>query len=191
MLSLLQTYISQTLERQLPDVNSLNLDGLPPYQYTPFSDQYSIRLLEIIATSSPQIQCRLKTFALHDAPDYDALSYTWGDPRPPLFQSIGSSHYQKKHLVRCNDRAIYVSTNLHDALQRLRHAQHNSSLQGPALQKYIWIDALCIDQQDLPERSTQVALMEEIYRGAQIVVTWLGNADPYTKPALRLITRLA
>lgn len=36
-----------------------------------------------------------------------------------------------------------------------------------------------------------MALMEEIYRGAQIVVTWLGNADPYTKPALRLITRLA
>jgi hypothetical protein len=191
MLSLLETYISQALEQQPPDVGSLSVSDSPPtlpYLYTPLSDQYSIRLLEIIPSDGPRIQCRLEAFKLHNAPHYDALSYTWGDPRPPLFQSIGSSHFQKQHLIECDNCAINVKTNLYHALQRLRR-EHRTS--PSALQKYIWVDAVCINQQDLSERSAQVALMGEIYRGAQMAVARLGKSDRYTNLALKLIAQLA
>ncbi|KAH8802983.1 heterokaryon incompatibility protein-domain-containing protein [Xylogone sp. PMI_703] len=188
MLSLLETYISQALEQEPPDVSSLSLAYSRPYKYTAFSDQYSLRLLEIIPSDGSEIQCRLETFNLYSAPPYDALSYTWGDPRPPLLQSIASSYFHKPHFIQCDNHTIHVTTNLYHALQRLRHVYRASP---PTLQKYIWIDAVCINQQDLSERSAQVALMEEIYKGAQMVVAWLGKSDRHTKPALRLIKRFA
>lgn len=41
----------------------------------------------------------------------------------------------------------------------------------------IWIDALCINQQDVLERGHQVDMMGVIYRGAQRVIAWLGTPD--------------
>lgn len=40
--------------------------------------------------------------------------------------------------------------------------------------RLFWIDAVCINQQDVDERSIQVPLMREIYQGADRVVVWLG-----------------
>ncbi|KAH9209562.1 heterokaryon incompatibility, partial [Leptodontidium sp. 2 PMI_412] len=57
--------------------------------------------------------------------------------------------------------------------------------------KRIWIDAVCINQQDPAERSSQVGLMDEIYKGAQLVIAWLGKKDRYTERALRLIAQLS
>ena len=39
---------------------------------------------------------------------------------------------------------------------------------------YVWIDAICINQSDQVEKSTQVAIMSDIYRAASSVVAWLG-----------------
>jgi len=40
--------------------------------------------------------------------------------------------------------------------------------------RVLWIDALCINQEDMQERSSQVARMANIYRQAKQVVVWLG-----------------
>ena len=53
-----------------------------------------------------------------------------------------------------------------------------------------WIDAICIDQEDLYKRSTQISLMSKIYRQAQCTMAWLGEQDAYTVPALHVLLKV-
>lgn len=46
--------------------------------------------------------------------------------------------------------------------------------------RYIWIDAICINQKDAEEKGLQLRLMAHIYGAAQTVVAWLGMADDST-----------
>jgi hypothetical protein len=61
-----------------------------------------------------------------------------------------------------------ITTNLESALRRLR------LVQDPRI---IWADALCINQQDVDERSTRVALIGRIYEDCREVQIWLGEED--------------
>ena len=84
--------------------------------------------------------------------------------------------------------------NLYHALQKLRSFNRQTpSLNGAVMQKktHIWIDAICINQYNLDEQIAPVAMMENIYKGAQLVICWLGKEDRYTGPALHLINHLA
>lgn len=65
----------------------------------------------------------------------------------------------------------------------LKHMRELSML-GP-----IWIDALCINQEDKQERQDQVGLMSRIYKGAKRVIVWLGKDDEHTAPALEYLKR--
>ncbi|KAM0711899.1 hypothetical protein Q7P35_001269 [Cladosporium inversicolor] len=90
-------------------------------------------------------------------PDFfEALSYTWG-----------SSQHSESVQVQSHV-CIPITDNLARALRRLRHR----STQQP---RHLWIDAICIDQQNLAERSQQVAFMCEIYQRAHRVIIWLGD----------------
>lgn len=90
--------------------------------------------------------------------DYDALSYTWGEADKEGLKMI------------CNGRALKVQKNLYGALpflaKRLRRADSSSGR--------IWIDAVCINQNDKAEKSEQIGRMSAIYRLARQVVVWLG-----------------
>jgi hypothetical protein len=48
--------------------------------------------------------------------------------------------------------------------------------------RYLWIDALCINQDDDYERSAQVAIMGRIYQTARRVISWIGLSDPFFAP---------
>lgn len=88
--------------------------------------------------------------------DYMALSYFWGSVEP------------KRHIL-LNGLQFPVTSNLWDALAQLR--QSHRVRQGFKL----WIDAICINQQDVAERNHQVSLMRDIYASAWQVVVWLGG----------------
>jgi hypothetical protein len=90
-------------------------------------------------------------------PEYEALSYTWGEERSPLSVKVKSHGLKRKF--------IEVTQNLATALIYLRHKSDA---------RVLWIDALCINQEDMEERSSQVARMADIYRLAHRVVVWLG-----------------
>lgn len=96
---------------------------------------------------------------IHKHPSYEALSYVWGDSRGYEVCHVGKSH------------GIRITTNLSTALRRLR-LPHRSRL--------LWIDALCINQEDIHERSHQVQLMDEIYRRADNVLIWLGEKTEHS-----------
>jgi hypothetical protein len=88
---------------------------------------------------------------MKDDPVYSALSYTWGDPTVTEEISVDGSPMQ-------------VTTNLKAGLKALR-AQAILA---------VWIDALCINQEDILEREQQVLRMQTIYSKAAEVIIWLG-----------------
>ena len=54
----------------------------------------------------------------------------------------------------------------------------------------MWIDAICIDQSNLKERSEQVRCMRLIYQKARRIVVWLGEADAQSTLAMDTLERL-
>ncbi|KAJ9151505.1 HET-domain-containing protein [Coniochaeta hoffmannii] len=94
-----------------------------------------------------------------DALPFSALSYVWGDPEE-LLPAV------------CDGRTIGITKNLSDCLHSIR-------LTDAA--RLLWIDAICINQQDLEERSAQVGIMGEIYARAEKVLIWLGQGNDDTK----------
>jgi hypothetical protein len=95
---------------------------------------------------------------LRCAGEYAALSYTWG-----------SADHSIPILV--NNRVSLITENLYLALLHLR--QRNVTM--------LWVDALCINQDDLAERGRQVAQMKDVYCRAAMVHIWLGESDEFTE----------
>ena len=68
------------------------------------------------------------------------------------------------------------------------------AINTPLLSKiptYYWVDALCMDQQNVLERNSQVARMANIFRRASGVVVWLGREDGFTADALEVIQKVS
>jgi hypothetical protein len=86
---------------------------------------------------------------------YTALSYTWGYP-------------ELSETLTCNKRRKMISSSNAAALIAIR---------SPTEQICVWIDAICINQDDTQEKSAQVARMLSIYKKARSVTAWLGEPD--------------
>ena len=99
--------------------------------------------------------CTLSAISLDDKPEYETLSYVWGDPT-----------FNKE--ISENGDVLYVTTSLHTALRYLRLTE------APQI---IWADGICINQGDLDERSSQVGIMGDIYRTGKELQIWLGEAE--------------
>ena len=99
---------------------------------------------------------------------YRALSYSWGHP-------------ELSEVLVCNGKARPISRSNAAALKALRH---------PTNPIYLWIDAICINQEDAQEKSQQVAEMLLIYKKAQSVTAWLGEADDQNMLGLGCIRNL-
>lgn len=54
----------------------------------------------------------------------------------------------------------------------------------------LWVDAICINQADVRERSEQVAIMRDIYQHAERVLVWLGEEDADSVVGFPLIPKL-
>ncbi|PVH81632.1 HET-domain-containing protein, partial [Cadophora sp. DSE1049] len=135
--------------------------SFPPYEQPLDTSLRQIRLLDILPEPHPidgRLQCHFTIESLLQDPDdlpYQALSYTWGRPDDFDFK------------IWLNGILFPVRQNLLCALRVLRAS-------GDTIKLPIWIDALCIDQQNVSERGHQVDMMGVIYRGAQHVIAWLG-----------------
>ncbi|KAL7932889.1 heterokaryon incompatibility protein domain-containing protein [Trichoderma chlorosporum] len=121
----------------------------------PGSDHIWILSLAPSQNVSDPIHMELSNVSLADKPTYEALSYCWGD-------------VTKRMPVICNRNQFHVTENLDSALRHLRLETEERTL---------WVDAICIDQTNIFERSFQVSLMQRIYRLAERVVVWLGDGE--------------
>ena len=144
------------------------------YVYQPLADGY-IRLVEVLSdTIEAPLQCRIFPCRLEDAPslNYEALSYVWG-PQEPLYDLLC-----RDVKLRFKPRVLRIGPNLHDALLHLRF--HPSVNTNP---RVLWVDRICINQDDIEERASQVQLMHAIYRRCRQALVWLGMEDSNTEEA--------
>ena len=154
------------------------------YHALPLLRRTAIRLLHIHQShDSNSIHCSLEVADLANKPDYRALSYTWGPPTDHAEQR-GMTNRRCCPIV-CNEETILVTENLYNFLRLFAQDPTNYTLPRPW-----WIDALCIDQDNVLERNEQVLKIRDIYSAAFSVVVWLGNPDEYTLPALKLLSKL-
>jgi hypothetical protein len=109
------------------------------------------RVLEILPGSNDDVvQCKLvKSF---EGIEYEALSYRAGDP--------------------ADVKEILVDGHPFNAFATLFGAL--IALRGPSESRIVWIDQICINQNDVEERNHQVQKMRDVYQNAQRVVAWLG-----------------
>lgn len=143
-----------------------SLDATPSFQYQPLAPG-QIRLLQLTCCDS-ELHCTLTPVSISSHPVYAALSYTWGRPEP-----------YHKLFVDGHNSILKIQNNLAAALR------HFPSYIG----KYLWIDAVCINQEDNAEKSDQVARMAQIYQQAEEVVSWLGEEKEGSDLAMESIER--
>ncbi|CAI6339658.1 unnamed protein product [Periconia digitata] len=168
------------------------------YKYTPLPSPSCIRLLQLEPPSDRgAVRCLLKTYELEDAPPFRALSYTWGDPlmrirsAKTLHESRDPqrSSAERRFPIVCDDKIIKVTANLKDALRML--SRLSPSLSPKASPSHYWIDSLCMDQENIPERNAQVARMASIFEAAESAIVWLGKEDSFTMDALVTIESIS
>jgi hypothetical protein len=129
------------------------------YQYEPLPRNDNIRLLNLLpGESNEDIHCFLSLSFLSEelqqpSCEYEALSYTWGSNERP-------------HRVLIDDLDFPVTANLFAALRGFRLCSQVRTL---------WVDAICINQDDISERHDQVQKMSHIFRAAKNVLFWPGE----------------
>ncbi|KAM0377507.1 hypothetical protein ACHAPY_006670 [Fusarium culmorum] len=117
------------------------------------------------------LECTFETVHLASAPPYEALSYTWGEEAASV-------------RILLNGEKVFVRPNLAYALAALRTSEP----------RVLWVDALCINQNDTMERNHQVGMMGGIFRRADRVLVWLGRPssdwDSSVAGALQMVKRI-
>ncbi|KAH8807644.1 heterokaryon incompatibility protein-domain-containing protein [Xylogone sp. PMI_703] len=86
-----------------------------------------------------------------------------------------------KYEILLDNTVVEVRTSVHEVLNRFRDEKQS---------RVLWIDSLCINQDDLEERAQQVTFIYEIYRLAWSVLVWLGGENPKTNQAMEHISRI-
>ncbi|KAK3386901.1 heterokaryon incompatibility protein-domain-containing protein [Podospora didyma] len=158
-------------EGEIPD-REANLELSASYVYSslPSTAEKSFRLLHLLpGTRQDDIKCRIIISDLDQkAQKYEALSYVWGavSEATPIQVDAGT---------------LYVEENLRSALLNLRFLD---------VPRILWVDAICINQESIDEKTEQIAIMGDIYRRALRTVIWLGPAEQQTPLAFEMVKRL-
>ncbi|KAJ1337193.1 HET domain-containing protein [Microdochium nivale] len=157
-------------ELEPPDDTNATLQAdREPFTHRPFTSTSQIRLLHILPRgNSNVVRCSMVHVDLdHEVPVFEAMSYTWSNPK-------------RTHTIYIDGHPFRTTKNAHDLLWDC------SPLYKP---RPVWIDSVCINQDDLAEKSLQVQRMAYIYKRAVRVAVWLGTA-PNAALAVNLILEL-
>lgn len=143
-----------------------------PIPYSPLETPQTIRLIHTRRLGADEnIAIELKHFPLlqTQCPRFTAISYFWGEKK------------LHPHKVVINGRTCQVLESIYPILALMCDA--------PDVKKdiWFWIDSLCINQDNVHERSEQVALMGTLYQRAYRTLVWLGEDTPDVHGALDLL----
>lgn len=133
------------------------------YTYQPLPSKSSFRYLELLPGKTDEgLAFKLHFADWDNPPGYEAISYAWGDATV-------------KHYALCAGKRLGLAQNIWDGLIHIRQQDQS---------RYIWVDAICIQQTDNEEVCHQVSNMWRIYENAQRVLVWMGlDEDGDTAPA--------
>ncbi|KAK2765753.1 heterokaryon incompatibility protein [Colletotrichum kahawae] len=141
-----------------PDPSSPDDENTHDNIYKPLENITDMRLLTLEPGGYDDPVCGILNLTTTSGfLEYDAISYTWAGEDENMDRS---GH------ITLNSQGFAVTQNCEAALRRAR------SRSGP---KAVWIDAICINQEDIRERGHQVRLMQQIYSRADSVLIYLGE----------------
>lgn len=164
MVSGTHSLLSRTWNQGRPCFTGNKMPGLysyqPSHRYKPYSTftydkpvlPRHIRLIRFIKNPVPALKTgfiELFEVSLDEAPAYEALSHRWSTGQP-------------SRSINCNGKSLTITLNLHEALMRLN-----------ILDRLLWVDAICINQDDVVEKGEQVAMMSGYT--ARRSVSWCGS----------------
>lgn len=135
------------------------------YRYRPLLPHH-IRLL---SCSTGSEEPHIIHTNLNTAPSYTSVSYSWNDQ-------------QRDHDLHVDSHTLKVIENLRIGL---------SYMIKQASTQFLWVDEICIDQENEEERAVQIPLMEEIYTRCQECLVWLGDGTPETDIAIDAMPRIS
>ncbi|RSL73750.1 hypothetical protein CEP54_000116 [Fusarium duplospermum] len=135
-----------------------------PRRHSPMKDpKRCLRLLHLNDSTSHVLSGRFECDWIHRVRPYEAVSYTWGGE---------DGDYTKTEFILIDGKLFPITKNCAAVLHKIRK---------PGETLAIWIDSICINQNDVNERSVQVSQMGKIFSGAQKVHIYIGsNVDDRT-----------
>jgi Heterokaryon incompatibility protein (HET) len=137
------------------------------FKYHPINTPDAIRMLQLLAgEAGDPIHIRLSHHPLTDLPKCEVLSYVWGPE-------------DREQDIICEGKILKATPNLLEVLRRLRQRMLKSEHCDQT--GLLWIDAICINQDDLVERSRQVQLMRDVYKNAERVLVWIGEESAFPR----------
>ncbi|KAF5584290.1 heterokaryon incompatibility 6 OR allele [Fusarium pseudoanthophilum] len=134
-------------------------------------DSTQIRILILQrGVADDEVVCALVPVNRRDEAEYHALSYEWG------------AESKDDPDITVHDRKVQIRRNLFDALRSIRK---------PMEDQLLWVDAICINQSNVQEKSQQVSMMGETFKRAVGVISWLGPAKDDSDLAMDLLSNKA
>ena len=141
-----------------------------PYQYTSLKAGQFRMLSIFLEPVTGLLTCNLNVRDLTSSKRaYRAISYCWGN------------HMPTNRLLCSNGQSLLITKSAAEIFEFIVP-------QNPT--DFFWIDQLCINQADLPERSAQVSIMAQIYSSTKQVIAWLGRGDKSSKSAITFVETL-
>ncbi|KIN09170.1 hypothetical protein OIDMADRAFT_23873 [Oidiodendron maius Zn] len=166
----------------------MNSPSLPPISTQEFyagialpSKSASIRLLELDGlqrTDDATLRGSLRVAHLHESFRFSALSYAWLD------KEIETHTYVIECSLPSSPRRclVKITINCHRALEQIRKRFGSVT---------IWVDSICINQDDDDEKADQIPLMQQIFAGAETLLVWLGPGSEESDRAVAYVKRFA
>ncbi|WQF85692.1 Putative heterokaryon incompatibility [Colletotrichum destructivum] len=145
------------------------------YTHSPLNrDRREIRLVRLRPPSNADpitapVSLEIRHVSLDDDVPYAALSYVWGDAADTVPIDIDGAPFR-------------VTRNLHAALQQFSR---------DGVDSWLWVDAVCIAQADLAEKSWQIDAMRDVFGGAVMVYMWLGPGTEESDTIMEFVSRAA
>ncbi|KAI0806562.1 HET-domain-containing protein [Xylaria sp. FL0064] len=120
-------------------------------------DGSEIRLFDLLpGKSAEEIRGNLRIVTFDQRVEFEALSYVWGD-------------LKDTRPIMVDEEPFQATLNLETALRDLRYRRKK---------RVLWVDAICINQNDTEEKNVQVGRMHLVYSRAQRVLAWMGPRNP-------------
>lgn len=151
------------------------------FTHEPLADPAKyLRLLEVLDdkySKTIKVRCRLTTWPINSSPPYHAISYTWGDAESNTTILMNDQNLRVRANCEFALRQVYRYGRSESYWYRRRRTRWNeeSRPEWYTKSRYYWLDAICIDQANLGEKSKQVAMMGTIYKKASHVLACIGN----------------